>query len=422
MYKYRRVIISAIAGLLVLVMLSSFIFMAVNAASSSEIKEQLSELEDKAKELDEQKEALNEEIEASKGTAATIAEQKWQLDRQVSLTIQEIDNTNAMIQQYNELIAEKQAELDAAVAEEQELFAAYKHRLRAMEEGGTISYWSVLFKSKSISDMLDRIEMIREIAEGDQRMLAELEESARVIAAAKEELAAEKVALESKKLELAAAEETLAAQRVEADAMLAKLSEELYTMQDEADRYDKLEEELDAEIAKKEKEYTDAKKAEDEEKNKNNGSGSSGGNSGGGTTAPSSSGWMYPLPSGVAYISSTYGYRVDPVTGQRGAFHGGVDFACAKGTPVYASRAGTVNVAEWGNYIYGNYVTINHGDGFSSLYGHMTSFIVVSGQYVTQGQLIGYVGSTGKSTGPHLHFGIYYNGSSVNPMNYVSLK
>ena len=101
--------------------------------------------------------------------------------------------------------------------------------------------------------------------------------------------------------------------------------------------------------------------------------------------------------------------------------HNGVDLACSSGTPIYASKSGYVTTATY-HYAYGNYVTINHMDGFSTLYGHMTYFVVSEGEYVEQGQVIGYVGSTGYSTGPHLHFTIYYDGSTVNPMNYISLQ
>ncbi len=97
-----------------------------------------------------------------------------------------------------------------------------------------------------------------------------------------------------------------------------------------------------------------------------------------------------------------------------------MDLAAGAGTAIYATKAGTVTSATY-NEAYGNMVTINHANGYSSLYGHMTNYTVSVGDYVTQGQTIGYVGSTGWSTGPHLHFTIYYNGSDVNPLNYVSM-
>lgn len=121
-------------------------------------------------------------------------------------------------------------------------------------------------------------------------------------------------------------------------------------------------------------------------------------------------GWLQPCS--YICITSAYGYRSS-------GWHNGVDFAANRGTPIYASRSGTVTKAVSLTYSYGNHVVINHGDGFSSLYAHMDYYVVSAGQYVTQGQLIGYVGSTGNSSGNHLHFTIFYNGSDVNPMNYL---
>ena len=106
-----------------------------------------------------------------------------------------------------------------------------------------------------------------------------------------------------------------------------------------------------------------------------------------------------------------------PVTGGY-SYHNGIDLAAGTGTPIYAAKSGTVTGASY-NSVYGYNVIINHGDGSSTLYGHMTHYIVGAGQSVSQGQVIGYVGSTGLSTGPHLHFTIFMNGSAVNPAAYI---
>jgi murein DD-endopeptidase MepM/ murein hydrolase activator NlpD len=116
-------------------------------------------------------------------------------------------------------------------------------------------------------------------------------------------------------------------------------------------------------------------------------------------------------------VSSPFGYRVHPVTGEY-KMHKGVDLVASKGTPIYATRSGYVTIATYHSTA-GNYVTLNHQDGYTSVYMHMTHDVVSVGEYVKAGQLIGYVGSTGRSTGPHLHFGIAYQGEYVNPMNYI---
>ena len=117
-------------------------------------------------------------------------------------------------------------------------------------------------------------------------------------------------------------------------------------------------------------------------------------------------------------MSSPFGLRQSPTSGAS-TFHQGVDLAAPAGTPIYASRAGVVTIATYSNSA-GYYVTINHGDGYSSIYMHMTNYVVSAGSAVSAGQLIGYVGSTGISTGNHLHFGIAYNGAYINPCNFLS--
>ena len=127
----------------------------------------------------------------------------------------------------------------------------------------------------------------------------------------------------------------------------------------------------------------------------------------------------WALPIYYSAFTSAFGYRTDPVYGGS-AYHYGVDLAAPTGTPIYASRSGTVSIASYDGSC-GYYVQINHGDGYRSIYMHMTHYVVSAGQYVSRGQVIGYCGSTGKSTGPHLHFGISYNGSYVNPANYIPI-
>ena len=142
----------------------------------------------------------------------------------------------------------------------------------------------------------------------------------------------------------------------------------------------------------------------------------SGGSTAPSTQAPSSSGWVKPLKS--YSITSAFGMRVHPVLGYE-RMHEGVDMAAPAGTPIYAAKSGKVTTASYQSGGAGYYVSINHGDGFSSIYMHMTRYIVSAGQYVNAGQVIGYVGSTGISTGNHLHFGIAYKGTYVNPMKYI---
>ena len=335
------------------------------------------------------------------------------------------------------LIADQQEELDAAQARFNQLNEDCKVRIRAMEEEGTVSYWAVLFKANSFSDLLDRLNMVEEIASSDTRRLQELSDAAQRVEDAQAELASEKSELEVTRVELNNTQSELDAKREEADNLIVELiakGEELKQQQIDLEEEDQA---LLEEIAQKEQEYNEAKLEEwlaymatyvppttvapsipISDPNGNGNSGSDSGNSGNsnsGVTVGSS--WL--VPCSYRMISSPFGMRESPTTGAS-RYHQGVDLAAPAGTPIIASRGGTVTIASYSNSA-GYYVTINHGDGFSSIYMHMTNYIVSSGQKVNQGQTIGYVGSTGISTGNHLHFGIATGGAYVNPCSYVSL-
>ncbi len=427
MYKYRRLIISLIAGLLVLSLMIGFVAMIANAAKSDEIQDEINELEEEAESLAAEREELGKEIQKTNDEMLDIANQKAQVDQEIELLNKETENVNEQIHQYELLISEKQAALNAIELEQETLLNNYKTRIRAIQEHGEISYLSALLNAESFSDMLLYRVMIDEISKADEQMMADLREKALDVLGAKEELDNQRGLLEDKMRELGENETLLAEKREESDALLADLYVLCAELLEDDEKYEALEAELSEEIAAKEVEYQKAKQEEYEaylaqqqaqqqqQQQQNNGSSGSS-NDGSSTSAPTNVSFMYPL-SYYGVVTSSYGYRVHPITGNY-SFHNGVDLAVGQGTPIYASRSGYVSTAEY-NYAYGYYVTINHMDGFSSLYGHMTHYVVSSGEYVSQGQVIGYVGSTGYSTGPHLHFTIYCNGSTVNPMSYI---
>lgn len=421
MYKHRRLIISVIALVLVATMLVSFVVMIVNAAkSSTEIQEEIDKLQEQSDELAAQREELENQISANRSKTLTTVEQKAQVDQQIELTRQEIENTNEQIHQYSELIAEKQAELDELKGKQDDLFDRYKLRMRAMQERGEISAWAVVLQSESFADMLNCHAMIEEIAKTDQRMMDEMRALAEEVLAAKDVLADEKAQLELKKAELADAEDNLSEMRKESEALLTQLISDKEKLIEECEEYEAQEAALSDQIAALEQERTAALQREWEAAHPpqpdNNG-----GNTDPVPVPSTGESFLFPLPAGVGVVlTSPYGYRTHPITGNY-TMHNGVDLAIGAGTPIYATKSGYVTTATY-NYAYGYYVTINHMDGFSSLYGHMTNYIVSEGDYVERGQTIGYVGTTGYSTGNHLHFTIYYNGGTVNPMSYISLQ
>ena len=418
----RKFWITVISLVLCALMLGGLVTSALltiaSAASSSEIQKTINDLKNQAQEIADQGAALQKEIDANQSDTQSTIDKKSDIDKQISITEAEIQNTNALIQQYSLLIAQKQSELEDAMARQAEMNETYKARLRAMEENGTISYWSVLFKATDFSDLLSRIDSIHEVAEADQRMLQELESISKEIEADRESLETELAAQQAAKDALAEQEATLQTQRAEADALLIDLAAAYDNLTDEYLANEAEEEALRKEIMEAQAAYEAALSAEEAERlaqqNQNNvaGSGSTS------NVTPSTSGFVSPLSS--AYVTCAYGWRIHPIWGDR-RFHSGVDLAASQGTPIYAIAAGTVTTATYGD-ANGYYVSISHGNGYGSVYCHMTNYVVSVGESVSQGQVIGYVGSTGWSTGPHLHFEIHVNGSAVNPMDYISLS
>ena len=439
--KNRKRLVSILAGIMAAIMLLSLIAgilpTAVSAASSSEIRKQINQLKEQKEEIEAQIEEVKSQYQQNEDELLDIVNRKNAIDQEIGLLHAQIININEQLAAFNILIEDKQDELDAAQGRFDELSRENKDRIRTMEEEGAVTYWEVLFKANSFSDLLDRLNMVEEIAASDQRRLEELHTAADEVEIARQELAVEKEALELTKEELNATQAVLDTRKAEADELLQELlarADELEELQAELEQQ---ESDFLDQIAAKEQEYNEAKLNEwlaymatyttvppettappDGEGNTNNSTGTNEGSGNGGTTAsPGSSSWIRPCS--YVMMTSPFGYRTPP-TGGASSYHQGVDLAGPEGTPIYAARSGRVTVAGWGNAA-GYYVTINHLDGFSSIYMHLSSYCVSSGATVSQGQLIGYMGNTGVSTGSHLHFGIAYNGAYVNPANYVNL-
>lgn len=420
--KNKRLIISLLAGLLALVMVLSLIvgiLPQAKAASSSEIKEQIGNLESEQKDMQSQLEDLKAQQKDNLTEVKDIVAQKALIEQQVGLLYAQIDNINEQIAAYALLIADKQEDLDKAEAHLAELNAKYKDRIRAMEEDGSLSYWSVLFKASSFSDLLDRLNMMMEIAASDQRRLDEMNQAAREVEEVKKTLQEEKKLLEENKKEMAAKQAELDAKSKEAQELLATLLEK-------GEEYDALldaqEEELaklEQEIAQKEVELDEAEYQEWLATSVPPTTKPPATNSGGGVggSASNTEGLTWLVPCDYKYVSSAFGWRWHPVHGDW-RFHAGVDLTIGH-TPIYATRAGIVETARYSESA-GYYVVINHMDGYKSTYMHMCKFpSVKEGEMVTAGQVIGCVGSTGWSTGYHLHFGISQNGVNLNPMDFI---
>ena len=207
----RRIVCLVLAAVMLLGLVSSALIIMVNAASSSEIKKELSGLRNQQAELKKEREALQAKIKENQSKTQTLVDKKSDIDQQISMTQASINNLNEQVQQYSLLIANKQAELEASQAEEQRLNEQYKTRIRSMEETGNISYWAILFGANSFSDLLDKIDVIQEIAKADQLMLEKMK-------AVSEQIASERTELEQQMAELDTTREELDQQEAELEA------------------------------------------------------------------------------------------------------------------------------------------------------------------------------------------------------------
>ena len=418
MKKKRKLIVSILAGIMAAVMILSLILsilpVSASAKSSSEIQEQIDELQAQQEQIQAQMEQLQGQMAENQAETEDIVAEKSNIDQQIALLYAKISNINEQIDSYNVLIADKQEDLDEAQEKLQALNEKNKERIRAMEEDSGLSYWSVLFKANDFADLLDRMNMVQEIAAADQRRLKEMSDAAKAVEEAKDALEKERTALESSKEELEESQVLMEEKRAEADKLLAELVAT-------GAEYEKLLEEAEKEAGKigdalgTAKDRLDAAEYQQWVSTSVPSSTSSSASGGGGNT----SGATWLVPCSYVALTSPFGYRWHPIYGDY-RFHYGVDLAGPTGTPIKATRSGVVTAASY-NSSGGYYVTLDHQDGYKSQYLHMTHYIVSPGQYVSAGQVIGYMGSTGGSTGPHLHFSIIYNGNYVNPANYVRI-
>lgn len=353
-----------------------------------------------------------EALEAQKSTAE--AEKKALAD-QLNKLIAEMDETTAKITAKQEEIAVKEDELIQAQIDENNQYESMKKRIKYMYENGNTQFIEILFSSKSIGDFLNNAEYITQISEYDRDMLDEfkatvkrVDEQKTALEGEKAELETLQVQLQEKQDEVSALLEEKAEQISDLEVAIGENAAKLKALQEEAARQQRMREEAAAAAAA-------AAAAQ-----KNASSGSSGGSSGGGTAgpsvAPSGNGALSnPCPS--AYISSEFGGRSSP-GGIGSTNHKGRDYAAGTGSPIYAAASGTVTTVAY-NGARGNYLVINHGNGLSTVYQHCSEIYVGSGQSVSVGQNIAAVGSTGASTGPHLHFEVWVNGTPVDPRNYL---
>ena len=400
--------------LAVLMLLSVFISvlpaLAVSRAEINKLKEEKEALEAKIEEI-------QGNIDSLESAQTRYIDRKAALDQRILLNQQEIDIIMAQIELYDEQITETKQKLEEATKSEEDQHAALCSRMRAMEESGTLSYVDVLFSATSLTDLLSKASDITHIMSYDKNLQTEYAAARENVEELKAELEVAQTEQQAIRSELEFKQQQLEAQTTAAYEMLAGLENDLEAYNKAYEENEQAEKELADEIDSlmETLRRQEAAAAAAAARPSGGGGGSSGGGNNGSSVMGSGS-FVWPATSYL--VTSEYGYRIHPLQGVQ-KFHSGIDVGAGAGTPIYAAAAGTVATATY-NDSYGNYVLINHGGGNSTLYAHMSSMAVSSGAYVTQGQVIGYVGSTGWSTGPHLHYEVRLNGSTVNPLSYYS--
>lgn len=369
----------------------------VSAVTQSDIDA----LKGDASDLTSQKKALEAKLASLSDDKAEVMKKKELLDQQIAVQVKEISNVESQISTYADLISQTQAELADAQAREAAQYELFCRRVRAMEEEGTVSYWSVLFKADSFTDLLDRLDAVNEIMDADQAVIDQLKALQDEISEKEASLKSSKADAEAAKTDLESKKSALDTQRKQANQLIQQLG----ANEDETEAaIDGLAEEEEA-IQKRIQELS--RKLAEEQAAAN----------GGQVSNAALGGYIWPVDS--HYITSTFGGRASP-GGIGSTNHKGVDIGrVGYSTTVHAAKAGTVIVAQRSSS-YGNYVVISHGSGNTTLYGHMSSLKVSAGTYVNQGDAIGITGSTGNSTGPHLHFEISENGVRINPLKYLT--
>lgn len=365
----------------------------VQAVSQAEIDR----LKKESQNLASDRKKLQQQLAAAAADKSKALERKRLLEQQMAVIQAEIDNIADQIAKYSQLIAQKEVELTQAQADEAEQYELFCQRVRYMEEEGQTSYWSILFNSSDFSDLLDRFIMVDEIMEYDNRVMDQLIAMREQIQVDKASLEEAKAGQEAAKKEEEAAKADLKARQADVDVTIREINETQSELKKAEDELKAAAAAMDREIARKEKELEAQMAAQ------------------GGIV--SEKGFTWPLAMKYNVLSSLYGGRKHPVTG-RPNNHTGIDVPAPGGTPILAAKSGVVLTATY-NSSYGYYVVISHGNGQSTLYAHMKSRPPVKeGQTVKQGQTVGYVGTTGSSTGNHLHFEIRLNGDRRDPLDY----
>lgn len=414
--------------------------MAIPTVVSAE--DSISDLEQQLQQLEQENQKYQKILDDTKSDIAEKEEYKSALVSKVQVLDEKIAVTREKISSLNDDIKEKQDAYDKGLSEVEDQFDALANRLRILYMSGNATDLEIIFGAKDFSDLIDKMELVKSLANSDKELISEIQTKLDELSTQKESLEADKKDLETQQSSLKSDQDEFNKLISDNDEILKNLYASNSKAQNSLESAALKSDEIESKIS----EYYAAQKAAAEQaaraaqssssssgsssgssSSSSSGSSSSGSSSSGSSSVivPSGSGFAWPTPGFVSLSSEWFEDR-------EVYNHGGIDIAGAgiMGTPVVAAADGTVIATNsscthnWGKSYscgcgggYGNYVMISHAGGKMTVYGHLTSLTVSTGQTVSRGQVIGYVGSTGNSTGPHLHYECRLNGVRYNPMS-----
>ncbi|MBE3581822.1 MAG: peptidoglycan DD-metalloendopeptidase family protein [Thermoanaerobacteraceae bacterium] len=373
-----------LAGIIALFFLLGVFPAAGSGSDLDDLRQQQKELESKIKQQ-------NRLLENKKSEGEELLQQLEELEAEIKAKEQEIQRLEAELEAAQARVDRAAEELARAEAMQQERIDLFCRRLKEIYQNGQVSYLEVLLQSTSFNDFVVRMELLGKIAENDMRLVEEIKAEMERIAAQKAALEAERDALAKLKRQADGERAVLASRQAEKQRLLARVEEEKKRVAQALDELEALSRQIAAKIR--------AIQAQNRRQLGPRGT----------------SDLLWPLR-GYTSISSPFGWRIHPLLKTQ-RFHSGIDIPAPMGTEVLAAEDGQV-ISTGFLGAYGNHIIIDHGGGFSTMYAHLSAILVREGQEVKRGQVIGRVGSTGWSTGPHLHFETQLRGEPTNPLQY----
>lgn len=379
---------------ILLVILMVFLTVGQAFANMGDLKDKQSDIQNR---LDETK----KELQSTKDEAREVKEEIQKLDEEVNSATLELKKVTDQLDQLNKDIDKTTEELEEAEENLATKNDEFNARIRTMYKNGNSGYLEVLLSASNISDLLSRNSVLRQIANSDQELIDFIKEQRDIIEDKKTELEAQRASVDAVKSNIQSRKDELEVATRQKQTFMAGLQEDIDAFEKEYDELTSFAKDISSQI--RNLQISQAPKP-------------SGGSTGAGASVPTSGKLAWPVPSS-GRITSGYGYRIHPILKTR-KMHTGVDIAAPSGTPIVSADSGTVISAGWlGGY--GLTIMVDHGGGIVTLYAHNSAVTASVGQQVSRGQSIALMGSTGNSTGPHLHFEVRVNGDYVDPLPWI---